>query len=124
MTKPVPWILGIIGVVFIGVALVYWLTPAGGLPSFLPGFDAGSDHVHLTHALGSLIIALALFAIAIIWFQLISERLAEADGVSAVRLAPVGRPPRRTLRLSPNRHERCLLMLCDTRDAGTVRAWT
>ena len=30
--------LGIIGIVFIGIALVYWLTPAGGLPSFLPGF--------------------------------------------------------------------------------------
>ena len=81
MTKPVPWIIGIIGTVFIcivgivliGVALVYWLTPAGGLPSFLPGFEAASDHVHVTHALGLLLIALALFAIAIIWFQLISE---------------------------------------------------
>ena len=72
MTKPVPWILGIIGVVFIGVALVYWLTPAEGLPSFLPGFEPGSDHVHLTRALGLLIVALALFAIAIIWFQLIA----------------------------------------------------
>ncbi len=81
MTKPVPWIIGIIGIVFIcivgivfiGVALVYWLTPAGGLPSFMPGFEAASDHVHLTHALGSVIIALALFAIAIIWFQLIAD---------------------------------------------------
>ena len=73
MTRPVPWILGIIGIVFIGISLVYWLTPAAGLPSFLPGFEVGSDHVHLTHALGSLIVALALFAIAIIWFQLISE---------------------------------------------------
>ncbi|HEY3622208.1 MAG TPA: hypothetical protein VGL12_07380 [Roseiarcus sp.] len=81
MTKPVPWIIGIIGIVFIciigivliGVATVYWLTPAGGLPSFLPGFEAGSDHVHVTHALGLLIIALVLFAVGIIWFQLISE---------------------------------------------------
>jgi hypothetical protein len=81
MTKPVPWTIGIIGIVFIGifgivfigVATVYWLTPAGGLPTFLPGFEAGSDHVHVTHALGALIVALALFAIAIIWFQLISE---------------------------------------------------
>jgi len=73
MTRPVPWILGIIGVVFIGVALVYWLTPAGGLPNFLPGFNAGSDHVHLTHALAALMIALALFGIAIIWFQLLSD---------------------------------------------------
>jgi len=68
-----PWILGIIGLVFIAVALVYWLTPAGGLPTFLPGFEAGSDHVHVTHALGSLLVALALFAIAIIWFQFTAE---------------------------------------------------
>ena len=73
MTKPVPWIIGIIGLVFIGLAIVYSLTPADGLPSFLPGFQAESDHVHLTHALGSLVVALALFAIAIIWFQLSSE---------------------------------------------------
>ena len=81
MTKPVPLIIGIIGIVFfciigivlIGVALVYWLTPAGGLPRFLPGFEASSDHFHLTHALGLLIVALVLFAIAIIWFQLISD---------------------------------------------------
>ena len=73
MTKPVPWIIGIIGLVFMGLAIVYWLTPADGLPRFLPGFQAESDHVHLTHALGSLIVALVLFAIAIIWFQLSSE---------------------------------------------------
>ena len=73
MTKPVPWIIGIIGLVFMGLAIVYWLTPADGLPRFLPGFQAESDHVHLTHALGSLIVALALFAIAIIWFQLSAE---------------------------------------------------
>ena len=73
MTKPVPWIIGIIGLVFMGLAIVYWLTPADGLPHFLPGFQAESDHVHLTHALGSLVVALALFAIAIIWFQLSAE---------------------------------------------------
>jgi hypothetical protein len=73
MTKPVPWLLGIIGVVFTGIALVYWLTPAEGLPPFLPGFQAGSDRFHLTHALGALLIALALFGIAIVWFQLSSE---------------------------------------------------
>lgn len=37
------------------------------MPSFLPGFEAGSDAVHVKHALGSLIIAVVLFAIA--WFQ-------------------------------------------------------
>jgi len=70
MTKSMPWIVGIIGVVFIALALVYWLTPAAGLPHFLPGFEPGSDRVHVTHALGSLLVALVLFAIAIVWFQL------------------------------------------------------
>jgi hypothetical protein len=73
MTKSVPLIAGILGLVFLALAAVYWLTPADGLPSFLPGYEAGSDHVHVTHALGSLIVALGLFAIAIIWFQLTSE---------------------------------------------------
>ena len=73
MTKTVPLIAGLLGIVFLALAAVYWLTPAGGLPTFLPGFEAGSDHVHVTHALGSLIVALALFAIAIVWFQLTTE---------------------------------------------------
>ena len=73
MTRIVPLLAGIFGVVFLAIAAVYWLTPAGGLPSFLPGFDAGSDDVHIKHALASLIVALALFAMAIIWFQLTAE---------------------------------------------------
>jgi hypothetical protein len=73
MSKVVPFVAGVLGVVFLALAAVYWLTPAGGLPHFLPGFEAESDHVHLTHALAALIIALALFAAAIIWFQLTAE---------------------------------------------------
>jgi hypothetical protein len=73
MTRIVPLLAGLLGVVFLALAAVYWMTPAGGLPSFLPGFEAGSDHIHLTHALASLIVGLALFALAIIWFQLTPE---------------------------------------------------
>jgi hypothetical protein len=73
MTKTVPLICGLLGIVFLGLAAVYWLTPAGGLPPFLPGFEAESDHVHLTHALAALLVALGLFALAIVWFQLTSE---------------------------------------------------
>jgi hypothetical protein len=67
MTKPLPLIAAILGVVFLALAVLYGLTPAGSLPGFVPGFEAGSDHVHVTHALVSLIVALALFALA--WFQ-------------------------------------------------------
>jgi hypothetical protein len=67
MTKPLPLIAGILGVVFLALAVLYWLTPAGSLPAYIPGFEAGSDHVHVTHALVSLIVALLLFVFA--WFQ-------------------------------------------------------
>jgi hypothetical protein len=71
MTKPVPLIVGILGLVFLALAALYGLVPAFNLPAFIPGFQAGSDHVHVTHALVSLIIALALFALA--WFLRGSE---------------------------------------------------
>lgn len=67
MMKPVPLIAGILGVVALALAAVYWLTPAGSLPGFLPGFEAGSDHIHVNHAIGSLVVAIVLFAVA--WFQ-------------------------------------------------------
>ncbi len=60
-------IAGILGVVFLALAALYALTPAGSLPAFLPGFEAGSDHVHMRHALVSLIVALLLFVFA--WFR-------------------------------------------------------
>ena len=67
MTKPLPLLTGLLGLVFLALAALYWLTPAGSLPAFLPGFEAGSAHVHTRHALGMLIVALVLFAFA--WFQ-------------------------------------------------------
>jgi hypothetical protein len=67
MTKPLPLIAGILGLVFLALAVLYGLTPAGSLPTFIPGYEAGSDHVHMTHALVSLIVALLLFVFA--WFQ-------------------------------------------------------
>jgi hypothetical protein len=67
MTRPLPLIAGLLGVVFLALAAVYCFVRAGSLPSFLPGFEASSEHVHLKHALGSLIVALVLFAVA--WFS-------------------------------------------------------
>jgi len=72
MTKPLPLIAGLLGLVFLVLTAVYWLTPAGSLPTFLPGFEAGVDKIHFKHGLGSLILALALFAFA--WFQSAPER--------------------------------------------------
>ena len=67
MTRPLPLIAGLLGVAFLALAALYCFVPAGNLPSFLPGFEAGGDHVHIKHAIGSLIIALVLFGFA--WLQ-------------------------------------------------------
>ncbi len=72
MTRPLPLIAGLLGVVFLALAVLYWLTPAGELPSFLPGFKVGAESVHVRHALGSLVIAIVLIAFA--WFQGASKR--------------------------------------------------
>ena len=68
MTRPPPLIAGLLGVVFLALAAVYFLTPAGSLPSF----EAGVGKPHFKHGLGSLVLAVALFAFA--WFQSKSGR--------------------------------------------------
>jgi hypothetical protein len=50
----------------LGVAAFYYLTPAGDLPSFIPGFAPGSTKPHLKHALVALIVGLAALVFA--WF--------------------------------------------------------
>jgi hypothetical protein len=72
MTRPLPLIAGLIGLVFLALAVYYWLTPADSLPAFLPGYEAGVDRIHYKHGLGALILALALFAFA--WFQSAPKR--------------------------------------------------
>jgi hypothetical protein len=67
MDRPLPLIAGFLGLLFLAIAATYWFVPAGSLPSFIPGFIAGSAYIHIKHAIVSLIIALVLFAFA--WFQ-------------------------------------------------------
>ena len=73
MNRPLPLIAGLLGVLFLAIAAMYWFVPASGLPSFIPGFKADSAQIHVKHAIGSLVIALALFAFA--WLQGSRERL-------------------------------------------------
>jgi hypothetical protein len=58
------WGAVILGLAFVVVAAIYWLMPAGSLPAFFPGFEAGSEHVHLKHAVVALAAAVVLFFIA------------------------------------------------------------
>jgi hypothetical protein len=56
-----------LGVILLVVAGIYWIDDAGSLPSFFPGHEAGSTHVHFKHGLAAAIVGLGCFVFA--WFQ-------------------------------------------------------
>ena len=45
--KIIAYLLAVICVI---VAVMYYMVPAGSLPTFMPGYDAGSTHIHHLHA--------------------------------------------------------------------------
>ena len=61
--KMIAYLLAIICVI---AAVMYFTMAAGQLPSFMPGYLAGSDHIHKTHAIAAAGVAVVLFAIG--WF--------------------------------------------------------
>ena len=67
MNKPLVIVLSVLGLLFLALAFFYWFTPAGLLPHYLPGYEAGVSAVHVKHGLAALIVALALFVFA--WFE-------------------------------------------------------
>ena len=54
-------LLIIIGVAFIALAIYYWVTPAGSLPSYVPGYLAGSAHKHVKHGVAALVVGILCF---------------------------------------------------------------
>ena len=68
MTRPVPLIAALLGLICLIAAVMYFAMPASSLPGFFPGYEAASSaHHHYTHGVAALVVALALFAFA--WFQ-------------------------------------------------------
>jgi hypothetical protein len=61
--KMLAYLLAIICVI---AAVMYFVMPAGSLPTFMPGYQAGSDHIHKTHAIAAAVGAVVLFLIG--WF--------------------------------------------------------
>lgn len=57
----------VLGLGLIYVSLVYWTHTAGHLPTWYPGYTAGSTHIHTKHAIAALLLGLACFVLA--WFQ-------------------------------------------------------
>ena len=56
----------ILGLAFAAVAIVYWVLPAGSLPSFVPGFQADSSLIHVKHGIAAA--AAAVFFLALGWY--------------------------------------------------------
>ena len=61
--RMVAYILAIICII---AAVMYFVMPAGQLPTFMPGYEAGSAHIHMKHAIIAVVAAVVLFLIG--WF--------------------------------------------------------
>jgi len=75
-----PLIVGaavVVGIALIALAVVYWAEPAGSLPSWIPGHEAGSGHHHVKHGIASFLVGVALLVFA--WFQT-GKKQPTADG--------------------------------------------
>jgi amino acid permease len=57
----------VLGILFLALALYYWIVPADLLPHFMPGYDAALNTAHFKHGLGAFILAAAAFIFA--WFK-------------------------------------------------------
>jgi hypothetical protein len=51
----------VLGLAFLALAIVYWVVPAGSLPSFVPGFEAGGTRIHPKHGIAAVVVAVVLF---------------------------------------------------------------
>lgn len=56
----------LLAIICIIAAVMYFVMPAEQLPTFMPGYQAGSVHVHHRHAVVAIIAAVILFVLG--WF--------------------------------------------------------
>ena len=82
-----------LGLTSLAMAAVYVLVPAGSLPGFLPGFEAGSDRIHITHGLAALAAAMVVFGFA--WYREggVTERAAAGRRGTGFMGRPLGLSP-------------------------------
>jgi len=58
----------IFAIILIAVGVYYWLTPAGSLPSFFPGYNSPTAaYHHFKHGLAAVLLGLGSLIFA--WFQ-------------------------------------------------------
>jgi hypothetical protein len=61
--RPMKMLAYLLAIICVIVAGVYFFVPAGSLPSFMPGYEAGSAHLHMKHAVTAAVAAVVLFVI-------------------------------------------------------------
>jgi len=57
----------LLGFVFVGVAVIYATHTAGTLPTYFPSYLVDSGVIHVKHAIGAGVLAIACWLVA--WFQ-------------------------------------------------------
>jgi hypothetical protein len=60
---PMKMLVFLLAIICAIAAAMYFFIPAGSLPSFMPGYEAGSAHVHMKHAIIAAVAAVVLFVI-------------------------------------------------------------
>jgi hypothetical protein len=60
-------VAAVAGVALIALGIYYWVEPAGSLPSWLPGYTAGSGHHHVKHGIAAFLVGVACLVFA--WFR-------------------------------------------------------
>jgi len=53
----------LLAIVCVAAAAMYFLLPADALPSFVPGYDAGSTRIHVKHGVAAAVAAVVLFVV-------------------------------------------------------------
>ena len=60
--KMLTFFLAIVSVI---VAVMYCVMPGGSLPTFMPGYDEGSTHIHTMHAVAAVTAAVVFLLIGL-----------------------------------------------------------
>jgi hypothetical protein len=53
----------LLAIICVIAAVMYFVMPAGSLPTFMPGYEVGSAHVHIRHGIIAIVAAVVLFLI-------------------------------------------------------------
>lgn len=55
----------LLAIVCFVVAVMYYVRPGGALPTFMPGYNLGSTHIHTMHAVAAATAAIIFFLIGL-----------------------------------------------------------